>query len=85
MSPAMLLPSRNNENLHKNITPEIMSYAQEPFSGKLSKRTVHEYGSSAPFQHHIGIREWVEGLLLRGGYGKLLELNTTVERSREGK
>ncbi|RYP90334.1 hypothetical protein DL770_003557 [Monosporascus sp. CRB-9-2] len=26
------------------------------------------------------IREWVEGIFLRGGYGRLLELNTTVER-----
>ena len=70
-----------DENLHSNITPEIMSYTQEPFSEKLSERTLAEYGSPAPFRHHTLIRDWVEGIFLRGGHDKLLELNTTVERA----
>ena len=58
-----------------------MSYTQEPFSDKLSERTLAEYGSPAPFRHHTLIRDWVEGIFLRGGHDKLLELNTTVERA----
>ncbi|KAJ4244751.1 hypothetical protein NW762_014327 [Fusarium torreyae] len=69
-----------HENLHSNITPEIMSYTQEPFPNKLSKKSLEEYGPGAPFRHHSTIREWVEGIFARGGHNKLLELETTVER-----
>ncbi|KAF4964755.1 hypothetical protein FSARC_7354 [Fusarium sarcochroum] len=69
-----------HENLHSNITPEIMSYTQEPFPNKLSKQSLEEYGPGAPFRHHSTIREWVEGIFARGGHSKLLELETTVER-----
>lgn len=72
-----------HENLHTNITPELMSYTQEPFPNKLSKRTLAEYGPGAPFRHHETIREWVEGLFSRGGHEKLLELSTTVERAEK--
>ncbi|KAF4986470.1 hypothetical protein FDECE_15939 [Fusarium decemcellulare] len=75
-----------HENLHSNITPAIMSYTQEPFSDKLSKRSLDEYGPDAPFRHHTTIREWVEGIFSRGGHEKLLELETTVERAvKEGR
>ena len=60
-----------------------MSYTQEPFPEKLSERTLAEYGSPAPFRHHTVIREWVEGIFLRGGHDKRLELNTTVERAEK--
>ncbi|KAF4978001.1 hypothetical protein FZEAL_5546 [Fusarium zealandicum] len=68
-----------HENLHSNITPEIMTYTQEPFPDKLSKRSLEEYGPGAPFRHHSTVREWIEGIFTRGDHEKLLELNTTVE------
>lgn len=72
-----------HENLHTNITPELMSFTQEPFPAKLSARSLSEYGPGAPFRHHSAIREWVEGVFARGGHEKLLELNTTVERAEK--
>lgn len=70
-----------HENLHSNITPKIMSYTQEPFSDKLSDRTLAEYGPDSPFRHHSTVREWIEGIFTRGGLDKFLELSTTVERA----
>lgn len=72
-----------HENLHTNITPQLMSFTQEPFPNKLSERTLAEYGPGAPFRHHSTIREWVEGIFARGGHEKLLELNTTVEKAEK--
>lgn len=70
-------------NLHSNITPELMSFTQEPFPDKLSDRSLAEYGPGAPFRHHSTIREWIEGMFSRGGHEKLLELSTTVERAEK--
>ncbi|KAH8646101.1 hypothetical protein BX600DRAFT_477151 [Xylariales sp. PMI_506] len=72
-----------HEHLHSNIIPSIMSYTQEPFPDTLSKRTLEDYGHGAPFRHRETIREWVEGIFVRGGHDKLLELNTTVERAEK--
>ncbi|KAH7234907.1 uncharacterized protein BKA55DRAFT_708864 [Fusarium redolens] len=69
-----------HENLHSNIAPDIMSYTQEPFPKKLSKKTLDEYGPDSPFRHHSVVREWIEGIFARGGHDKLLELETTIER-----
>lgn len=68
-----------HENLHSNITPEIMSFSTHPFPNILSSRTLSEYGSKAPFRHHTVIRDWVEGIFKSNGHEKLLELSTTVE------
>ncbi|KAH6645024.1 hypothetical protein BKA67DRAFT_542010 [Truncatella angustata] len=74
-----------HENLHSNITPEIMAYSSYPFPGTLSPRTLAEYGPGAPFRHHATIRDWVEGIFKSNGHEGLLELNTTVERAaKEG-
>ncbi|CAJ0554688.1 Ff.00g132010.m01.CDS01 [Fusarium sp. VM40] len=69
-----------HENIHSNITPELMSYTQEPFPNKLSSQALAEYGPNAPVRHHSTIRDWIEAIFVRGGHGKLLELSTTVER-----
>lgn len=74
-----------HENLHSNITPEIMSFSSYPFPSTLSRRTLDEYGPRAPFRHHSTIRDWVEGIFKSNGHENLLELNTTVEHAvKEG-
>lgn len=73
--------SAQHEHLHSNITPDIMSYTQEPFPSALSERTLKQYGPGAPFRHREVIREWIESIFVREGYDKLLDLNTTVERA----
>ncbi|KAI1841006.1 hypothetical protein JX266_012787 [Neoarthrinium moseri] len=72
-----------HQNLHSNITPEIMSFSKEPFPDTLSEHTLSEYGRGAPFRHHTTIRDWVEGIFGRNGYDKLVGLNTTVERAEK--
>jgi hypothetical protein len=72
-----------HENLHSNIIPSIMSYTQYPFQDTLSERILEKYGPGAPFRDRELVREWVEGIFVRNGYDKLLELNTTVERAEK--
>lgn len=77
--------SAQHEHLHSNITPEIMSYTQEPFPDQLSERTLRQYGPGAPFRHRETIRSWVEKIFVKNGTDKFLELGTTVERAvKEG-
>jgi len=73
--------SAQNEHLHSNITPEIMSFTQEPFPSTLSERILAEYGPGAQFRHREVIREWIEGIFHRGGYDKFVSLSTTVEKA----
>ena len=62
-----------------------MEFTQEPFPNILSERTRKKYGEGAQFRHREVIREWIEGIFLKGGYEKRLELGTTVERAvKEG-
>lgn len=77
--------SAQHEHLHSNIIPAIMSYTQEPFPDTLSERVLKKYGPDAPFRHREVVRQWIEGIFLRGGYHdkKVLELNTTVERAEK--
>lgn len=72
-----------HENLHSNIIPSIMSYTQYPFQDTLSERILEQYGPGAPFRDRELVREWVEDIFVRNGRGKLLELNTTVERAEK--
>ncbi|CAH0022194.1 unnamed protein product [Clonostachys rhizophaga] len=72
-----------HENLHSNIVPSLMSFTQEPLPDTLSEKTLEEYGPGAPFRHHSTIRGWIEGIFSRGGYDKLLELDTTVEKAEK--
>ncbi|KAK3693298.1 hypothetical protein B0T22DRAFT_525709 [Podospora appendiculata] len=72
-----------HENLHSNIIPSVMSYTQEPFPTTLSPQTLAKYGPDAPYHHREVIREWVEGIFVRGGHDKLLSLSTTVERAEK--
>ena len=60
-----------------------MSYTDRPFPDTLSERVLAHYGPGAPFRHRELIREWVEGIFLRDGNDRLLELNTTVERAEK--
>ncbi|KAM0287609.1 hypothetical protein ACHAO9_007639 [Fusarium lateritium] len=69
-----------HEDLHSNITPEIMSYTQELFPNRLSVQALTAYGPIGLFRHHSTIREWIKYIFVRGGYGKLLELGATFER-----
>ncbi|KAH7251210.1 hypothetical protein BKA59DRAFT_509319 [Fusarium tricinctum] len=56
-----------------------MSYTQEPVPNKLSTQALIDYGPNATFRRLASISDWIEGIFVRGGHGKLLELSTTVE------
>jgi hypothetical protein len=52
-----------HENLHSNITPEIMSFIEHPFPNKLSEYSIAQCGDkNVPFRHHSVIRGWIEAL-----------------------
>ncbi|KAF7555917.1 hypothetical protein G7Z17_g1794 [Cylindrodendrum hubeiense] len=68
-----------HKNLHSNLPPSIMAFSQEPIPKVLSERTLAAYGPSSPFRHITVVREWVTGILKRGGHEHLVEYNTTVE------
>lgn len=71
-----------HENLHSNITPDIMSFTEHPFPNKLSQHSIDLYGNeNVPFRHHSVIREWIEAVF--APYEKFLELGTTVERAEK--
>ena len=68
-----------HKNLHSNLPPSIMCFSNEPIPEVLSERTLKEFGPQSPFRHQSTMRDWVEGILTRGGHEKLVEFDTTVE------
>jgi lysine/ornithine N-monooxygenase len=56
-----------------------MSYSEETIADLASELSVSKHGADTPFRHHSVVREYVEALVNRNGYDKLISYNTTVE------
>jgi cation diffusion facilitator CzcD-associated flavoprotein CzcO len=65
--------------LETNVVTEAMSFSQEPIPGGASELSISKHGSGTPFRHHAIIRKYVESLIRRNDYEKLVSYNTTVE------
>jgi hypothetical protein len=72
-----------HKNLHSNIIDSIMSYTRYHLPGTLSEDIREKYGPDAPFRDRELVRESVEGIFVRNGPDRLLELNTMVERAEK--
>lgn len=65
--------------LETNVDSIPMSFSQEPISDERSKLSISKHGYDSPFRHHSVIRKYIESLVNRNGYDKLVSYNTTVE------
>ncbi|BEI85724.1 hypothetical protein CcaverHIS002_0600110 [Cutaneotrichosporon cavernicola] len=67
--------------LHTNVEATAMEFTREPFPTETSEASVRAHGPETPFRHWRVVRGYIESLLNRNGYAKLVEYNTTVERA----
>jgi cation diffusion facilitator CzcD-associated flavoprotein CzcO len=74
--------------LEANIDADIMRFSQEPIPEARSVASIRLHGPDTPFRHHTVIQKYIQSLVTRKGYNRLVEYNTTVEnaekRSEEG-
>ncbi len=56
-----------------------MSFSQEPIPEERSQLSISKHGDDTPFRSHAVIRRYVESLVRRNGYEKLVSYNTSVE------
>jgi cation diffusion facilitator CzcD-associated flavoprotein CzcO len=60
-----------------------MSYNSYPLPERVSPALREKYGTESPYRDRELIREWIEDIFVRNGYGKLVKLNTTVEKAEK--
>ncbi|KAF2824102.1 FAD/NAD(P)-binding domain-containing protein [Ophiobolus disseminans] len=65
--------------LETNVVSTAMSFSQEPIPQGASQLSIAKHGEDTPFRHHSTIRKYVESLVNRSGYEKLVSYDTTVE------
>jgi len=56
-----------------------MFFSQEPIPEGATQLSILKHGNDTPFRHHSIIRKYIESLVNRSGYEKLVSYNTTVE------
>jgi hypothetical protein len=56
-----------------------MSFSQEPIPDGASPLSKSKHGDDTPFRHHTLVRKYVESLVYRNDYDRLVSYNTTVE------
>jgi hypothetical protein len=61
------------------VVNEAMSFSQEPIPAGASHLSIAKHGRDTPFRHHSIIRKYIESLVYRRGYEKLVSYDTTVE------
>jgi hypothetical protein len=65
--------------LETNVDSRTMSYSQEAIPAGASALSISKYGENTPFRHHSIVRSFVESLVKRNDYEKLVSYDTTVE------
>ncbi|KAF1922408.1 FAD/NAD(P)-binding domain-containing protein [Didymella exigua CBS 183.55] len=65
--------------LETNVDSLAMSFSQEAIPEQRSQLSVSKHGDDTPFRTHAVIRGYVESLVQRNGYEKLVAYNTSVE------
>ncbi|KAH6653919.1 hypothetical protein BKA67DRAFT_622899 [Truncatella angustata] len=69
--------------LETNVDDVAMSFSQEAIPDVRSKWSVGMHGPDTPFRHWTVIRDYLQSLVERNGYGDLVSYNTTVERAEK--
>jgi hypothetical protein len=65
--------------LETNVDSIPMSFSQEPIAFTRSQVSIAKHGEDTPFRHHSVIRGYIESLVNRNDYSKLVSYNTSVE------
>ncbi|KAH8602710.1 flavin dependent monooxygenase-like protein [Bisporella sp. PMI_857] len=65
--------------LETNIDAHAMSFSQEPFPEERSTLNILRHGEDSPFRHWKVVEGYIESLLDRKQYHKLVTYNTTAE------
>lgn len=65
--------------LETNVDSLAMSFSAEPIPSQRSQLSIAKHGSDTPFRSHAVIRGYVESLVRRNGYERLVSYNTSVE------
>lgn len=65
--------------LETNVADGPMSFSQEPIEGSRSQLSISKHGANTPFRHHSVMQKYVESLVHRNGYEKLVSYDTCVE------
>ncbi len=60
-----------------------MQFSQEPIPEVRSETSIGLHGPDTPFRHHTVIQRYIESLLSRKGYNRLVEYSTTVENAEK--
>jgi cation diffusion facilitator CzcD-associated flavoprotein CzcO len=69
--------------LETNVDALPMSFSNEPIPTTRSTLSISKHGNDTPFRHHSVIKKYIEGLVNRNGYQKLVSYNTTVEKAEK--
>lgn len=65
--------------LETNVDSLAMSFSKEAIPERRSALSISKHGDDTPFRSHGVIRGYVESLVNRDGYEKLVSYNTSVE------
>ncbi|KAH8688671.1 hypothetical protein GQ44DRAFT_637926 [Phaeosphaeriaceae sp. PMI808] len=65
--------------LETNADSAPMSFSQETIPEGRSQLSISRHGRDTPFRHHSIVRKYIESLVNRDGYEKMVSYNTTVE------
>lgn len=65
--------------LETNVVSTAMSFSQEAIPRGATPLSISKHGEGTPFRHHSIVRGYIQSLVNRNGYEKLVSYNTTVE------
>jgi hypothetical protein len=65
--------------LETNIDANAMAFSQEPFPQARTTANIDKHGEDSPFRHWKVVERYIQDLVNRRGYERLVSYNTTVE------
>jgi len=71
--------------LETNIDAFAMSFTREPFPEERSALNIQRHGEQSPFRHWTVVEKYIQDLLKRKQYEKLVSYDTTVELVQKDK
>ena len=71
--------------LETNIDASAMSFTREPFPEERTALNIKRHGEQSPFRHWSAVEKYIQGLLKREQYEKLVSYDTTVELVQKDK
>lgn len=69
--------------LETNVDAIPMSFSEESLPDQRTDNSIALHGPETPFRHWTVVRDFVQGLVNRNGYGDFVSYRTTVERAEK--